>query len=111
MTPCVPGGDHFFHGGECVICGVKLPCCANCRFGHDNHRDNGKLACGAGVDDGALTGEFEGVNPIWAVRKYSLHGIRAMLATSGGLPKGFDCQNLWPSDGRDCAKFEWRAES
>ncbi len=99
--PCA-GMTHFFHGGICIICKTKLACCANCRSSYSG-RTPGFIACGHGVDDGALRDEDASKNPIWAVRKYSFDGMRAMM--QGKPVEGSDCDQLSPDDGRDCAMF------
>lgn len=103
-APC-SGLHHFFHAGACVVCSTKLACCRNCQFSYEG-REPGWLACGHGVDDTAIAEEDETKNPIWAVRKYSFNGLRAMLSNGGQMVDGQDCEKLSPDDGRTCATFE-----
>jgi hypothetical protein len=72
--------------------------CRSC--GRGILKENGRVSCGAGVDDGAID-EPDGVNPIWAERKYGEQSILTVLR-GGSLPAGSDCEDLDPNDGRDC---------
>lgn len=85
--------------------------CATCRWGY---LDQGRVVCGAPVDDAALRGAIRsyddgGVNPIWAERKY---GPLRILAILSGVPgdsedvPGMEHDNLRPSDGEDCKMWE-----
>jgi hypothetical protein len=100
--PCVPGIEHFFFGNRCVICGIELPCCVNCKHSYDADAPD-RVACGHGVDD-----DNPSNNPIWAIRKYSLEGFRVMLTAGGRAVEGFDCDNMRKSDGRNCPTFAWK---
>ena len=68
---------------------------------------DGRVHCGAPVDDFALAGG-EGVNPIWAERKYSSIRIGLMLLGQPTNDKGIDCENMDPADGANCKVFKAR---
>jgi hypothetical protein len=78
--------------------------CGTCGFSWD--RDNGRVSCGAPVDDGALLG-VPGVNAIWAERKYSPFGLLAAVVGDVN-PEGTDCENLDPNDGELCKMWKPR---
>ena len=81
--------------------------CKNCARGW--LRENGAICCGAGVDDDGLAGNSDGVNPIWAERKYNPARIIAILSNNSDLaaePLGSDCENMDPIDGSDCKMWE-----
>lgn len=83
--------------------------CGNCARGWI--RENGAISCGAGVNDAALAGDCEGINPIWAERKYDPSRVTAMLTGNLDLaaePLGSDCENMAPADGKDCNM--WKLE-
>lgn len=82
--------------------------CGSCARGFT--KTDGKVACGAPVDDCALAGD-EGVNPIWAERKYGRPRILAMLAgmKSGLEPKGADCDDMAFDDGAKCKMWREKA--
>lgn len=94
--PCVPGAKHFPWKGACIICDIKLPCCANCAFSSDFDREDGLLSCGLHPDGDP--------QPIWAARKFTLAGLRRMLA-AGKAVAGEDCESMSPWDGAECLAF------
>ena len=77
--------------------------CGSCDRGF--LRENGKISCGAPVDDYALKGG-DGINPVWAERKYGPERIRKALMGDTSEPEGSDCEDMDPNDGSNCQMFE-----
>jgi hypothetical protein len=90
--------------------------CGTCDRGF--YQANGMVSCGAPVDEGAIL-SGNGVNPIWAERKFNpmrLIGLAAALhraqawerpdltadAKVAAEPEGSDCESMRPNDGATC---------
>lgn len=82
--------------------------CVSCARGWQ--RDNGKIGCGAPVDDAVLQGRAKGVVPIWAERKYGLVRMMHLLVGDATAPPGSDCDNMDPYDGADCKMWQSKGE-
>lgn len=80
--------------------------CGNCGYSWSHLADE-LVSCGAPVSDDALQDGGNGINPVWAERKYSLRGIIAsLLAGSADEPLGSNPERLSPDDGVECKT--WR---
>ena len=82
--------------------------CGRCARGW--RRENGNIACGAPVDEVSFTGG-DGINAIWAERKYGkfarvVAGAIAFGMPVGPPPEGIDAENMDPNDGTGCKMFE-----
>jgi hypothetical protein len=79
--------------------------CGTCAYSWSRLADT-LVSCGAPVDDDALRGG-EGVNPIWAERKYGKQRILSvMLGGSPDEPPGANPQRLSRDDGRECRMWQ-----
>jgi hypothetical protein len=81
----LPDDSRF--GGD-RTCGQCVRSCAT--------QEEDFVACGASADD----------NPIWAIRKYSLTGMRDAIAYGGTNEYlGQDCDRMRRDDGWECPAF------
>jgi hypothetical protein len=85
-----------------------MPSCGTCGYSW-SHLADSLVSCGAPVDDDALRGG-EGINPVWAERKYGRKRILlVMLGGSAVDPPGSNPNSLSPDDGLSCQM--WRAKT